>query len=82
MTTSGILLHGSGRQDIQEFEPRQSNDVEEFGIGGRLRGLGRAGIGRFYSPVMDRDGGVTSLINACVRMVGGDGGKHGPYYFF
>ena len=26
-----VLLHGSGNPDIQEFEPRQSNDTQEFG---------------------------------------------------
>lgn len=26
-----ILLHGSAAPDISEFEPRQSNDTDEFG---------------------------------------------------
>src|SRR5690242_11648722 len=26
-----VLIHGTGNPDIAEFEPRQSNDIEEFG---------------------------------------------------
>src|SRR5690349_16275698 len=29
--TGRFAVHGSGRDDIVEFEPRQSNDVHEFG---------------------------------------------------
>src|SRR4051794_25651040 len=29
--TQDVLVHGSGNADIAEFEPRQSNDIEEFG---------------------------------------------------
>jgi hypothetical protein len=76
-----IVLHGSGRPDIREFEPRQSNDIEEFG-NRRAVYAASDGIWPIYFAVMDRDGGVTSLINACVRVVGADGGKRGPYYFF
>lgn len=76
-----ILLHGSGRADIQEFEPRQSNDIKEFG-NRRAVYAASDGIWPIYFAVMDRDGGVTSLVNACVRVLGADGSRSGPYYFF
>lgn len=76
-----IVLHGSGRPDIREFEPRQSNDVAEFG-NRRAVYAASDGIWPLYFAVMDRDGGVTSLVNSCVRVLGADGSRSGPYYFF
>jgi hypothetical protein len=76
-----IVLHGSGRADIQEFEPRQSNDIKEFG-NRRAVYAASDGIWPIYFAVMDRDRGVTSLVNACIRVVGADGSRSGPYYFF
>ena len=76
-----IVLHGSGQPDIVEFEPRQSNDVAEFG---NRRAIYAAsdGIWPIYFAVMDRAGGVTSLVNSCARVVGSDGSRSEPYYFF
>ncbi len=76
-----VVLHGSGRADIREFEPRQSNDIEEFG-NRRAVYAASDGIWPIYFAVMDRDRAVTSLVNACVRVVGADGSTSGPYYFF
>jgi hypothetical protein len=76
-----IVLHGSGQPDIMEFEPRQSNDVGEFG-NRRAVYAASDGIWPIYFAVMDRDGGVTSLVNSCARVVGSDGSRSEPYYFF
>lgn len=76
-----ILLHGSGQAGIEEFEPRQSNDVKEFG-NRRAVYAASDGIWPLYFAVMDRDGGVTSLVNGCMRVIGPDGIRGAPCYFF
>ena len=76
-----ILLHGSGQPDILEFEPRQSNDVGEFGNRRAVYGASD-GIWPIYFAVMDREAGVTSLVNSCARLVGSDGSRSEPYYYF
>lgn len=76
-----IVLHGSGRPDIVEFEPRQSNDVAEFG-NRRAVYAASDGIWPIYFAVMDRDNGVTSLVNSCARVLAPDGTRSEPYYYF
>jgi hypothetical protein len=76
-----VVLHGSGRSDIQEFEPRQTNDIEEFG-NRRAVYAASDGIWPIYFAVMDRDRGVTAFLNSCARFVAADGSTSGPYYFF
>ncbi len=76
-----IVLHGSGRSDIREFVPRQSSDATEFG-NRRAVYAASDGIWPIYFAVVDRDGPVTSLMNACVRVVGADGSRSKRYYFF
>ena len=76
-----VVLHGSGQPDILEFEPRQSNDIAEFG-NRRAVYAASDGIWPIYFAVMDRDGGVTSLVNSCARVVGRNGRRSEPYYYF
>jgi hypothetical protein len=76
-----ILLHGSGQADILEFEPRQSNDVGEFG-NRRAVYAASDGIWPIYFAVMDRARGVTSLVNSCARVIASDGSRSEPYYYF
>jgi hypothetical protein len=76
-----ILLHGSGQADIVEFQPRQSNDVAEFG-NRRAVYAASDGIWPIYFAIVDRDGGVTSLVNSCARVIAPDGHRGEPYYFF
>ncbi len=76
-----IVLHGSGHPDILEFEPRQSNDVAEFGNRQAVYAASD-GIWPIYFAIVDRDGGVTSLVNSCARVIGTDGSRGEPYYFF
>ncbi len=79
--TQEILLHGSGNPDIDEFEPRQSNDTAEFGNRQAVYAASD-GLWPMYFAIVDRNNGVTSLINACVHLIEADGTRHGPYYYF
>jgi hypothetical protein len=76
-----IVLHGSGRPDIREFEPRKSNDSVAFG-NRRAVYAASDGIWPIYFAVMNRDGPVTSLVNSCLRFVEPDGSRSEPYYYF
>lgn len=75
-----IVLHGSGEHNISEFEPRQSNDVDEFG-NRRAVYAASDGLWPMYFAIVDRQK-VSSLINACFRVIEGDGVKSAPYYYF
>jgi hypothetical protein len=77
--TQDILVHGSERDDIDEFEPRQSNDVSEFGNRRAVYASSDA-IWAMYFAVVNRRT-VASLINASARFIGRDG-PGAPYYFF
>jgi hypothetical protein len=79
--THDFLLHGSGNPGIEEFEPRQSNDIEEFGNREAVYAASD-GLWPMYFAIVDRDNGVNSLVNACARLVAPDGTRQGPYYFF
>jgi len=75
-----ILLHGSAERNITEFEPRQSNDVDEFG-NRRAVYAASDGLWPMYFAIVDREK-VSSLINACFQVIGPDGVKSEPYYYF
>jgi hypothetical protein len=77
----GLLAHGSGNPNIDEFEPRQSDDIGEFGNRKAVYAASDA-IWAMYFAIVDRDRYVTSLTNACATIVEYDGSIHGPYYFF
>ncbi|QGN34801.1 hypothetical protein [Microlunatus sp. Gsoil 973] len=74
---SGFVMHGTGRADIEIFEPRQPDDPSEFG--GR-RGVFAAedGIWPMYFAIVDRDRYPMGLLNACI-LVGPDAEAR---YFF
>jgi hypothetical protein len=76
-----VLLHGSGNPDIQEFEPHQSNDTQEFGNRQAVYAASD-GIWPMYFAIANRDGPVMSLVNACFRLLQQDGTWSIPYYFF
>ena len=75
-----IALHGSGNPQIALFEPRQSNDLNEFGNQKAVYAASD-GIWAMFFAVVDRDR-VTSITNACVRLADETGVSHGPYYVF
>jgi hypothetical protein len=59
----GVLVHGSSKPDIAEFEPRQSEDVGEFGNRKAVYAASDA-LWAMYFAVTDRSRGVYSLHNA------------------
>lgn len=75
-----IALHGSGNPNIPVFEPRQSNDLNEFG---KQKAVYAAsdGLWAMFFAVVDRER-VTSITNACVSLDDQIGNVHGPYYVF
>ncbi len=78
----GYVLHGSGTADITEFEPRQSNDTEEFG-NRRAVYAASDGLWAMYFAIVNRDRYITSLWNACFRVGPAPDGPFGePRYFF
>src|SRR5689334_13811202 len=79
--TKDVLMHGSGSPDIVEFEPRQSNDIDEFGNRKAVYAASDA-LWAMYFAIVDREQYVRSLINACFSVTEQDGRKHGAYYFF
>jgi hypothetical protein len=75
-----IALHGSGNPDIDLFEPRQSNDLGEFGNQKAVYAASDGLWAMFFAIVyLDR---VKSITNACVRLADETGALHGPYYVF
>lgn len=79
--TQDVLLHGSGNPAIAEFEPRQSNDIEEFGNRKAVYAASD-GLWAMYFALMDRDQHVQGLVNAAFRLVEADGRRSMPYYYF
>ena len=77
----GMILHGSPASDIAEFEPRQSNDQNEFGNQKAVYAAGD-GLWAMYFAILDRQKHPMTLINACIRLRDPQGAVLGPFYFF
>ena len=75
-----IALHGSGDPNIALFEPRQSNDLNDFGNQKAIYAASD-GLWAMFFAIVDRDR-VTSITNACVRLEDETGAVHGPLYVF
>ena len=75
-----IALHGSGDPNIALFEPRQSNDLNEFGNQKAIYAASD-GLWAMFFAIVDRNR-VSSITNACVRLADPMGALHGPYYVF
>jgi hypothetical protein len=75
-----IALHGSGDSNIALFEPRQSNDLNEFGNQKAVYAASD-GLWAMFFAIVDRDR-VKSITNACVRLADETRTLHGPYYVF
>jgi hypothetical protein len=75
-----IALHGSGNANIALFEPRQSNDLNEFGNQKAVYAASD-GLWAMFFAIVDRDR-VTSITNACVRLEEESGTVYGPLYVF
>ena len=75
-----LALHGSGDSNITLFEPRQSNDLSEFGNQKAVYAASD-GLWAMYFAIVDRDC-VMSITTACVRLADPSGILGGPYYVF
>lgn len=76
-----LVLHGSGNPEIGEFEPRQSNDLREFGNQKAVYAASD-GVWAMFFAIADRDRYAMSVTNACVDLVEESGARQGPYYVF
>ena len=63
----GLVLHGSGNPNIAVFEPRQADDLREFGNQNAVYAAGD-GIWAMFFAVTNRQR-IRSVTNACVRLV-------------
>src|SRR5690606_2452905 len=77
----GLALHGSGNADIAEFEPRQSNDLNEFGTQ-RAVYAAADGLWAMFFAIVDRDRYAMSISNACIRLEDAAGRVSEPRYVF
>jgi hypothetical protein len=75
-----LALHGSGDAAIARFEPRQSNDLNDFGNQQAVYAASD-GLWAMFFAIVDR-ARVGSITNACVRLADSSGALHGPYYVF
>jgi hypothetical protein len=75
-----IALHGSGDPNIALFEPRQSNDLSDFGNQKAVYAASD-GLWAMFFAIVDRSR-VESITNVCIRLVDETGTLHGPYYVF
>ncbi len=76
----GLALHGSANPDIRVFEPRQPQDLNDFGAQLAVYAASD-GIWPMYFAIVDRTR-CSTLINACVRVEFPDGSWSQPYYLF
>jgi hypothetical protein len=76
-----IALHGSGEAEIEIFEPRQPEDLTEFGNQKAVYAAAD-GIWAMFFAIVDRTRYSFSISNACIRFVEPEGTSHGPFYFF
>lgn len=76
-----IALHGSGATDIALFEPRQSNDLNEFGNQQAVYAASD-GLWPMFFAIVDRDRYNMTITNACVSLSDPAGRVSGPFYFF
>jgi len=75
-----IALHGSGDPNITLFEPRQANDLNEFGNQKAVYAASD-GLWAMFFAIVDRDR-VMSITNACIHLADETNLLHGPYYVF
>jgi hypothetical protein len=76
-----VLLHGSSDPDIARFEPRQSNDIAEFGNRKAVYAAAD-GLWAMFFAILDRPRHRMSLTNSCFRVLGEDGSLSEPYYYY
>ena len=75
-----IALHGSGDPNIVLFEPRQSNDLNDFGNQKAIYAASD-GLWAMFFAIVDRER-VMSITNACIRLEEDTGAVRDPLYVF
>ena len=76
-----LAWHGSGEPAIALFEPRQANDLNDFGNQKAIYASSDALWAMFFA-IVDRDRFPMSITNACIRLADEAGQVHGPFYVF
>lgn len=76
-----IVMHGTGDPDIKEFEPRPSNDMNEFGAQTAVYAAGD-GLWAMFFAILARGRFPMATSNACIRLVDEAGQVSEPYYVF
>jgi hypothetical protein len=76
-----VVLHGSGNPDLTALEPRQTDDVNEFGNRCAVYAASD-GIWPIYFAILDREQYAMSLTNSCFRVASPNGTHSDPFYFF
>jgi hypothetical protein len=77
----GVVLHGTGDPRIEVFEPRLSNDLNEFGAQTAIYAAGD-GLWPMFFAILDRARYPMSTSNACIRLVDEAGHVSEPRYVF
>lgn len=77
----GVVMHGTGESHIMQFEPRPSNDLNEFGAQTAVYAAGD-GLWAMFFAILDRENIPMSTSNACVRLVDDTGQVSAPRYIF
>jgi hypothetical protein len=75
-----LALHGSGNAEIACFEPRQPQDLTEFGAQNAVYAAAD-GIWPIYFAIVDR-AKSPSIVNACLYVEMADGSLGHPLYLF
>jgi hypothetical protein len=77
--TRGFVAHGTGRDDIEVFEPRQSNDVGWFGNREAVY-ASSDGVWAMFFAIMNRPEVPMTVVNAAIR-VHFSSGSDSRYFF-
>lgn len=77
----GVVLHGTGDPHIAVFEPRPSNDLNEFGAQTAVYAA-RDGLWAMFFALVDRTRYALTTTNACIQLVDEAGQADAPRYIF
>jgi hypothetical protein len=77
----GVVLHGTADPAIQIFEPRPSNDLNEFGAQTAVYAA-RDGLWAMFFAILDRKNYPMATSNACIRLADATGQVSEPRYVF
>ena len=76
-----LVLHGSGNREITQFEPRQPEDMSEFGSQNAVYAAAD-GVWPMFFAVVDRETYPMTVSNACIQFVEDDTPISDSFYQF